>query len=60
MESGLDAVKYDIYSLSGKLVKSGSLVGGTSQINLEAVSNGLYILNLSVNDVQITKKLIKR
>ncbi|MFT6095294.1 MAG: hypothetical protein ACJAXY_001981 [Nonlabens sp.] len=60
VESGLDAVKYDIYSLSGKLVKSGSLVAGTSQINLEAVSNGLYILNLSVNEVQITKKLIKK
>lgn len=60
VESGIDAVKYDIYSLSGKLIKSGNFVSGTSQINLEAVSNGLYILNLSVNEVQIIKKLIKK
>jgi len=60
VELGLDAVKYDIYSLSGKLIKSGNFVSGTSQINLEAVANGLYILNLSVNEVQIIKKLIKK
>jgi lysyl endopeptidase len=60
VESGLDAVKYDIYNLSGKLIKSGNFINGTSQINLEAVSNGLYLLNLSVNELQITKKLIKK
>jgi lysyl endopeptidase len=59
VESGLDAVKYDIYDLSGKLIASGNLTNGRSEINLNAVANGLYLINLSINEVQITKKLIK-
>jgi hypothetical protein len=59
VESGLQAVKYDIYDLSGKLITSGNLANGTSQISLDAVANGLYLMNLSINEVQITKKLIK-
>ncbi|WP_292889603.1 T9SS type A sorting domain-containing protein [Nonlabens sp.] len=59
VESGLQAVKYDIYDLSGKLITSGNLTNGRSQISLDAVANGLYLMNLSINEVQITKKLIK-
>ncbi|QJP33415.1 T9SS type A sorting domain-containing protein [Nonlabens sp. Ci31] len=59
VESTLDAVKYDIYDLSGKLITSGNLTNGRSEISLDAVANGLYLMNLSINEVQITKKLIK-
>jgi hypothetical protein len=58
--SSLDEVKYEIYSLNGKLITSGNLSNGNSQINLNAVADGLYLMKLSSNNTQITKKLIKK
>lgn len=58
--SSLDEVQYEIYSLNGKLVSSGNLSNGNSQINLNSVADGLYLMKLSSNNTQITKKLIKK
>lgn len=59
IDSNFDMVKYKIYDLSGKIIVNGVFNIGTTQIDLNSVSSGLYIMKLSVNDVQITKKLIK-
>jgi hypothetical protein len=51
-------VTYNIYTIDGKLVKSGPLEG--TQINISEMSKGLYLLQLNAESVTQTKKIIKK
>ncbi|MFC4738568.1 T9SS type A sorting domain-containing protein [Flavobacterium ponti] len=48
---------YKIYNTLGQIVKQGSLNGET--IDLSTISNGIYSLQLSGNNINQTKKIIK-
>ena len=46
---------YEVYSISGAKVKSGKAYS----ISTEALSNGIYILKLTFNNGEVTKKFVK-
>ncbi len=53
------AESYKIVDLTGKTVSSGSISESESQIDMTALSNGIYILHLQGNQQQSAHKIIK-
>jgi hypothetical protein len=49
---------YNIYSLSGKLMKSGRIMNKSEQVGLENLSPGMYVVNITDGKVSVTEKLI--
>ncbi len=56
--AGLQNADYKVFSIEGKLVKSGK--AETSQINLSSLNSGMYLLQLTSGNTTETKKIIKR
>lgn len=54
-----DQAAYSLFSIDGKLVKSGTL-DASAQINVEALTRGMYLLQLASGGYTETKKIIKR
>ena len=54
----LQDTTFRIYSTSGILVDSGKLTGDI--INIDALVEGIYILNLNSEDIGVTRKFIKK
>ena len=55
--NGVETASYKIFSIEGKLIKSGS---ATSSIQLGDLSKGMYLLQLTANGATETKKIIKK
>jgi uncharacterized repeat protein (TIGR02543 family) len=51
-------VSYKIFTVDGKMIKKGMITG--SRIELEELSNGLYFLQLSLDEKMEIKKIIKK
>jgi hypothetical protein len=51
-------VDYNLYTIDGKLIKSGELE--TSQINIGGLQSGIYLLQLNAEGKSDIKKIIKR
>jgi len=54
---GIENADYKVFTIDGKLVKSGKT---SAQLNLSDLSKGLYLLQLSANGSTETKKIIKK
>ncbi len=54
-----DIVSITIFDILGKLVKQGSLTHVNSKINVESLSQGIYIAKLQSGNISRTIKLIK-
>ena len=53
-------VNYELYSLTGQLIKSGSLTVNKNTINLQELSKGCYLLKLTNNNnIMQTVKVLK-
>lgn len=55
--NGIETATYKIFSIEGKLIKSGM---ATSSIRLGDLSKGMYLLQLTANGATETKKIIKK
>jgi hypothetical protein len=53
-----ELANYKIFSIDGKLIKSGVLEN--KQIRLDELANGLYLLQITSNGEIMTKKIIKK
>lgn len=53
-------VSFNVFNIAGKLVKQGTLNSVNSQINLNSVSKGIYLADLSLNGQSFKLKLIKQ
>jgi hypothetical protein len=51
----LTNANYAIYSLSGQLQKQGKLQGETTNINIESLANGMYLLRIEGETFKIIK-----
>jgi hypothetical protein len=51
----LTNANYAIYSLSGQLQKQGKLQGETTNINIESLANGMYLLKIEGETFKIIK-----
>lgn len=51
---------YKVYDVLGKLVSQGSANGNVTEIDMSALQNGLYFVNLSSGELQSTFKITKR
>ncbi len=51
-------IEVAIYNVLGQLVLSNNLITETSKIDIQELSNGIYILKLKIGTNQITKKII--
>ncbi|PLX14787.1 MAG: hypothetical protein C0599_18105 [Salinivirgaceae bacterium] len=49
---------YSIYSLSGKVMKSGRILNNSEMVSLDNINPGLYIVNITDGKVSVTEKLI--
>jgi hypothetical protein len=56
--SGKEQVVASIIDMTGKVVSSTSIIGNNTQIDLSGFNKGLYFINLSIDGVSSTKKLI--
>lgn len=54
---GVENANYKIFSIDGKLIKSGT---ASAQLNLSDLSKGMYLLQLTANGATETKKIIKK
>ncbi len=52
-------VKYNIYSLTGTVVKSGTISAGNSSINVSDLSSGVYTIKFFDGQKEVVKKLVK-
>ncbi len=50
---------YSMINLFGQEIRKGSFVAGTNELDIQSLSNGLYLLNLETRDGKATKKIIK-
>lgn len=50
--------QYTIYSMLGNKIKSGSLAVDETQLSLEGLESGVYLINISINEQKISKKII--
>jgi hypothetical protein len=53
-----EEVNYSLFSIDGKLIKSGKLEN--PQVNVSNIQQGIYLLQLSAEGKTITKKFIKK
>lgn len=60
VSSTLALNSYQIYSLSGALISSGSLDGNTTTVTAANLSTGVYILTVRSAEGMISKRIIKR
>lgn len=56
--SGKEQMAVSIIDMTGKVVSSTSIIGNNTQIDLSGFNKGLYFINLSIDGVSSTKKLI--
>lgn len=49
---------YELYSITGVLVKSGELMDYSQFISMSGCTHGVYLIIVRINDEKITKKLI--
>jgi hypothetical protein len=59
IESNTSIDSYEIYSIDGSLVLSGSLNGTSNQLDVGELSKGVYILKCQGNEVQLSKQFVK-
>ncbi|MFT7156076.1 MAG: hypothetical protein ACI8Q1_001080 [Parvicella sp.] len=59
IESDANIDHYEIYSIDGSLVLSGSLNGSSNQLDVGELSKGVYILKCQGNEVQLSKPFVK-
>ncbi|MFT5217407.1 MAG: hypothetical protein ACI83H_002544, partial [Glaciecola sp.] len=59
IESNTSIDSYEIYSIDGSLVLSGSLNGSSNQLDVGELSKGVYILKCQGNEVQLSKQFVK-
>ncbi|MFP4846177.1 T9SS type A sorting domain-containing protein [Winogradskyella sp. PE311] len=55
-----DKAKYEIISVNGQVIKTGHLETGTTKIQINDMSKGLYFIKISSKYKSETKKLIKQ
>lgn len=60
MSSEVKQMSYEVYSVTGNLVKSGIISRDKSYINMTDSAKGLYILRISNDDQSSTKRLVVR
>jgi len=53
-----DKVNYQLYSIDGKLIQTGSVFN--QQIQLDGLQNGIYLLQLENDGKRETKKIVKK
>ena len=53
-----ETVSYRMYTIDGKLIKSGEILN--SQIDLNTLTKGMYLLQMTTNGRTETKKIIKK
>jgi len=51
-------INVQIFSLSGKLIKQTVLENENNSVNLNGILSGIYLVKVSSNESQVTKKLI--
>jgi hypothetical protein len=56
--SGKEQVVASIIDMTGKVVSTTTIVGNNTQLDLSSFNKGLYFINLNINGVSVTKKLI--
>jgi hypothetical protein len=56
--SGKEQVVVSIIDMTGKVVSTTTIVGNNTQLDLSSFNKGLYFINLNINGVSVTKKLI--
>ncbi|MEI6880947.1 MAG: T9SS type A sorting domain-containing protein, partial [Bacteroidota bacterium] len=56
--SGKEQVVASIIDMTGKVVSTTTIVGNNTQLDLSGFNKGLYFINLNINGVSVTKKLI--
>ncbi|GAK75245.1 hypothetical protein JCM19314_3157 [Nonlabens ulvanivorans] len=50
---------YQVYDLSGKVIATGEFTDNNNSVDLSAVSNGIYFINVQTINGKATAKLIK-
>jgi hypothetical protein len=58
IDASTDIQKVSFYTISGKLVKSMDVQAGKTQLNLNGLESGVYLLNIENGNDVITKKVI--
>lgn len=53
-----ERLEYSVYTIDGKLVKSGTVTG--NPVNLAQLQSGIYLMQLTADNKTITKKIVKR
>ena len=54
------SVKYQVYDIQGKELKSGNFSGQQQELNISNLSKGIYFISVTVeNQSKITKKMVK-
>lgn len=56
--SGKEQVAISIIDMTGKVVSTTSIVGNNTQLDLSGFNKGLYFINLNIDGVSTSKKLI--
>lgn len=54
---GKSSADYNVYSIAGKIVLSGQLAPGTTQIDMSGVNKGLYFIEVQFADGKISKRI---
>jgi hypothetical protein len=54
-----DACELNIFNIKGQLVKELSIKESSTKVNIENLPEGVYIINVKISEVSITRRLIK-
>ena len=60
IESGIQPAHFDLYSISGDLLKSGSLPQQSNQIDITGFNQGIYLLKISAGNDVYYGKMVKK
>jgi hypothetical protein len=60
-ENALDNLSYNLIDINGKTISNGSVTNGDTQINMQQLEMGMYILKVNQNNQELkTFKIIKK
>ena len=60
-DNALDNLSYNLIDINGKAISNGSVTNGDTQINMQQLAVGMYILKVSQNNQELkTFKIIKK
>jgi hypothetical protein len=60
-DNALDNLSYNLIDINGKAISNGSVTNGDTQINMQQLAIGMYILKINQNNQELkTFKIIKK